>query len=205
MDDDRNKDKAHKLVPQQGTGQTHRPVSVDVLKSAYIAEGLSAQEIADRFFLSLSQVEKLVEDHKLPELRREYMKQGLTKIRNTQLGQAQTLLDLELNFKKMRLIQLQTQLEDFMAYYGRHGDFYKRHPNTGEVLHDTDGIPMQIYLPSVAKEIHALKETVTLSEGLNNLLSQIDDVINGKPKGESVNENVIDMEAIDGLFAKKKP
>lgn len=201
--EDRDKDKAHKLVPQQGTGQTHRLVSIDILKSAYIASGLSAKEISDQYYLSLSQVEKLIEEHKLPELRREYIKQGLKTIRNTQLGQAQELLDLELNFKKMRLLQLQKQLEDFMAYYSRHGDFYKRHPNTGEILKDTDGIPMQVYLPSVTKEIHALKETVTLSEGLNNLLSQLDDIINGKPKGESASDNVIDMDEIDGLFKKK--
>lgn len=201
--DDRDKDKSHKLIPQQGTGQTHRPVSVDVLKSAFIADGLSAQEISDRYYLSLGQVEKIIKENKLPELRREYIRDGLQKIRNTQLGQAQELLDIELNFKKMRLLQLQKMLEDFMAYYARHGDFYKRHPNTGEVLRDTDGIPMQVYLPNVAKEIHSLKETVTLSEGLNNLLSQIDDVINGKPKGESAGESVIDMDEIDGLFKKK--
>lgn len=203
MEENRDKDKSHKLIPQQGTGQTHRAVSVDIVKSAYIADGLSAQEIADRYYLSLGQVEKLIEDHKLPELRREYIKEGLANIRNTQLGQAQTLLDLELNFKKMRLIQLQKQLEDFLAYYARHNDFYKRHPVTGEVLRDTDGIPMQVYIPNVAKEIHALKETVTLSEGLNNLLSQIDDIINGKPKGESASDNIIDMDEIDGLFKKK--
>lgn len=201
--EDRGKDKSHKLVPAQGTGQTHRPVSVDIVKTAYIADGLSAQEISERYYLSLGQVEKIVEEHKLPELRREYIKTGLKTIRNTQLGQAQELLDLELNFKKLRLIQLQKMLEDFLAYYARHGDFYKRHPNSGDVLKDTDGIPMQVYLPSVAKEIHALKETVTLSEGLNNLLSQLDDVINGKPKGESVDPNVIDMDDIDGLFRKK--
>lgn len=202
--EDRDKDKSHKLVPQQGTGQTHRPVSIDVLKSAYIADGLSPQEISDRYYLSIGQVEKLVEDHKLPELRREYIKNGLATIKNTQLGQAQVLLDLELNFKKMRLIQLQKMLEDFMAYYARHGDFYKRHPSTGEVLRDTDGIPMQVYLPSVAKEIHSLKETVALSEGLNNLLSRIDDIINGKPKGEQAgDDNVIDMAEFDGLFSRK--
>lgn len=201
--EDRDKDKSHKLVPQQGTGQTHRAVSIDILKTAYIADGLSAQEISDRYYLSLGQVEKLIEEHKLAELRREYIKEGLATIKNTQLGQAQTLLDLELNFKKMRLIQLQKMLEDYMAYYGRHGDFYKRHPNTGEILRDTDNIPMQVYLPSVAKEIHALKETVTLSEGLNNLLSQIDDIINSKPRGESADDNVIDMTEIDGLFKKK--
>ena len=203
--EDRDKDKVHRIVPQQGSGQTHRAVSVDVLKSAFIAEGLSAQDISDRFFLSVSQVEKLIEEHNLPELRREYMKKGLEKIRDSQIGQAQKLLDLELDFKKMRLIQLENQLRDFMAYYGRHGDFYKRHPSSGEILHDTDGIPMQVYIPSVAKEIHALKESVTVSEGITKLLSQIDDIINGKKKQAEVSDaGTIDMDEVDGLFKKKR-
>lgn len=201
--DDREQDKLHKLVPAQGTGQTHRPVSVDVIKSAYIAEGLTAQEISDRYFLSLGQVEKLVEDHKLPELRKEYVRNGLTKIQEQQVNQAQRLLDVELNFKRMRLIQLEKELEDYMAYYGRHGDFYKRHPTTGEILRDTDGIAMQLYIPNVSRELKDLKESVTLSDGLKKLLTNLDEIINGKPKGEAASDNVIDMDEIDGLFRKK--
>ena len=105
----------------------------------------------------------------------------------------------------MRLIQLENQLRDFMAYYGRHGDFYKRHPSSGEILQDTDGIPMQVYIPSVAKEIHALKESVTVSEGITKLLSQIDDIINGKKKQAEVSDaGTIDMDEVDGLFKKKR-
>jgi hypothetical protein len=201
--EDRDKDKFHKIVPSQGTGQTHRAVSLDVLKSSFIADGLSAQDISDRYFLSLGQVEKIIEDHKLPELRREYIRNGLSKIQDQQVNQAQRMLDVELNFKRMRLIQLEKEIEDYMAYYSRHGDFYKRHPTTGEILKDTDGISMQLHIPNVSREIKDLKESVTLSDGLKKLLSNLDEIINGKPKGEAVGDNVIDMDEIDGLFKKR--
>jgi len=205
MDDTRDKDKVHLMIPAPETGKTRRAVSVEVLKSAYIADGLSVKDIAERYFLTESQVQTIVDENKLPELRRAYIRAGLTKIQNTQLDQAQKLLDVEVNFKKLRLIQLEKQLEDFVAYYSRHGDFYKRHPVSGDILRDTDGIPMQIHVPNVSREITQLKESVTLSEGLKKLLSSLDDIINGGPKGESVGDgdsDVIDMDEIDGLFKK---
>lgn len=207
MDEDRDKDKSHKLAPVPETGMPPSiSVSLDVLKSAFIAEGLSAEQLANRYYLSISQVEGIIEEHKLDELRKAYVRQGVSKIQNQQVNQAQKLLDLELNFKKMRLLQLEKVLEDFMAYYGRHGDFYKRHPVSGEILKDTDGIPMQVHVPNVSKEIYQLKESVTLSEGLKKLLTELDDIINGKPKGEAVGDGdgeVIDMAQYDGLFQKK--
>lgn len=207
MDDQRDKDKSHRLIPAAETGMARRlSVSVDVLKSAYIAEGLTAEQLSDRYYLSLSQVEQIIQDHKLEELRRAYIREGVSKIQNQQINQAQKLLDLEFNFKKMRLLQLEKMLEDFMAYYGRHGDFYKRHPVSGGILVDTDGIPMQIYVPNVAKEIAQLKESVTLSEGLKKLMTELDDIINKKPKGEAVGDGegeIIDMAQYDGLFKKK--
>lgn len=203
MDENRDNDKLLKLIPAQGTGQTHRAVSLDVVKSAYIAEGLNTQEIADRYFLSVSQVDRIIEENKLPELRKAYIRAGVSKIQNEQIGQAQRLLDVELNFKKLRILQLEKQLEDYLAYYARHGDFYKRHPLTGEILKDTDGIPMQVFVPNVSREISQLKESVTLSEGLKKLMTELDDIINGKPKGEAADDGVIDMTEVDGLFKKK--
>lgn len=205
MDENRDKDKAFKLIPAPETGNMHRIVSLDVIKSAFIAEGLSGQEIAERYFLAKSQVDKLIEDHKLVELRKAYIREGVTKLQNAQLGQAQQLMDVELNFKKLRLIQLEKTLEDYLAYFARHGDFYKRHPVSGDILKDTDGIPLQIVVPNVYNEIRHLKETVTLSEGMKKLLTEIGDIINGKPKGEAVgdgNGDVIDMAQIDGFFKK---
>lgn len=206
MDENRDKDKSFKLIPAQGTGQTHRGVSLEVVKSAFIAEGLNAQQISERYYLSLGQVEKIITEHKLAELRRAYIQAGLSKIQNEQLTQAQKLLDVELNFKRLRILQLEKQLEDFLAYYGRHGDFYKRHPVSGDILRDTDGIPMQVHVPNVSREISQLKESVTLSEGIKKLMTELDDIINGKPKGESVGDadgEVIDMAEIDGLFKKR--
>lgn len=201
--ENRDKDKSFKLVPAAETGKARTPVSMDVLKSAYIAEGLSVQALAERYFLTESQVQKIVDDAKLPELRRAYIREGISKIQNEQMDQAQKLLDIELNFKRLRITQLQKQLEDFMAYYGRHGDFCKRHPVSGDILKDTDGIPMQIHVPNVSREIAQLKESVTLSDGLKKLMAEIDDIINGKPKGEAVGDNVIDMDEVDGLFRRK--
>jgi hypothetical protein len=205
MEDDRSKDQAHKLVPAKETGQSHRTVSVDVIKSAYIAEGLSVTEIAERYYFPVATIEKFVTDHQLVELRKAYMLEGLAKIKNTQLGQAQDLLNMELDFKKLRLIQLQRKLEDFAAYYARHGDFCKRHPVTGEILKDTDGMAMQLSVPNVTREIQQLKESLTLSEGLKNLITHIDDIINGKPKPPSLSDpdsDVIEMD-VEGYFKKK--
>lgn len=206
MEDNREQDKKFKLVPAQDTGKARQIVSLDVLKSAYIAEGLSVQAIAERYFLPVEKVQSIVDEAKLPELRKAYVREGISKIQNEQVNQAQKLLDIELNFKKLRIQQLEKQLEDFMAYYGRHGDFYKRHPVSGEILKDTDGIPMQIHVPNVSREISQLKESVTLSDGLKKLMSDLNDIINPKgPRGESVGNdpNVIEMDEFDGLFRKK--
>lgn len=205
MSEDREKDKLHHIVPSPGSGKSRSPVSVDVIKSSFIAEGLSVKEIAERYRLSADMVQKLVDEHKLPELRKAYIREGISKIQNTQLNQAHEVLDLELNFKKLRLIQLQAKLEDYMAYYSRHGDFYKRHPSTGEILKDTDGIPMQLSIPNVTREINQLKESVTLSEGLKKLMSDLDSLIHEKPEAETIDNDgeVIDMDEVDKFFRKK--
>ncbi len=204
MDEDqRDKDKSFKLVPAPETGKSKCAVSIDVIKSAFIAEGLSVTQLAERYFLAESAIQAIVDEAKLPELRQAYIREGLSKIQNEQLGQAQKLLDIELNFKKLRITQLEKQLEDFLAYYARHGDFYKRHPVSGEILKDTDGIPMQVLVPNVSREIAQLKESVTLSDGIKKLMSEIDAIINGKPKLEAVGDNIIDMDEVDGLFRKR--
>jgi hypothetical protein len=57
----------------------------------------------------------------------------------------------------------------------------------------------------VSQEITQLKESVSLSEGLKQLLGQIDDIIN-KPKDvEQLDPNIIDVTNFNGLFQKKKP
>lgn len=207
MDENRDKDKSLKLIPAQETGMARRiAVSLDVLKSAYIAEGLNAEQLAERYCLPVTKIEAIIQEHKLDELRKAYIREGVSKIQNKQVEQAQQLLDIELNFKKLRIQQLTKMLEDFMAYYGRHGDFYKRHPVSGDILKDTDGIPMQIHVPNVGHEIKQLKESVTLSEGLKKLMVELDDIINGKPKGEIAGDGdgqVLNMDDFSQLFKKK--
>lgn len=202
MEDNRDRDRKHKLVPMKETGKARKPVSLDVVKSAYIAEGLSPKEISDRYFLDLNQVKSLIEQHKLEELRKAYIRQGLNELQNKQLAQTQKLMDMEANFKKLRIIQLEKELEDYVAYYQRHGDFYKRHPVSNEILRNTNGIPMQIRIPNAYNEIKQLKESVTVSEGLKELLTRLDDILNNAPEEELFDSDVIDVSAYDSLFTQ---
>lgn len=177
-----NKDvKAPRLIKREG-------VSLDVIKSLYIASGLTADEIAEQTYQPVEKIESLIEQHNLPELRKAYVVEGIQKIQNTQLQQSNKLMNLENDFKKLRIVQLEKQLEDYLAYYSRHGDFYKRHPSTGEILKDTNGIPMQLKLPNVSREIAQLKESVTMSEGVRQLLHRLDEIINTGKKKDNIYE-----------------
>lgn len=179
-------------------------ISVEIIKNDYICEGSSAEELSSKYSIPLEVVKTIISDNKLQDLRAAHIKHGLAKLQNVQLGQAEKLMDMETQFKKMRLVQLEKILSDYLAYYSRHGHFYKLHPVTNEILRDTDGIAMQIRIPNVSKEINDLKESVSLSQGLKNLLGQIDDLIN-KPKDPNLlDANVIDMEQYGSLFQKKK-
>ncbi len=198
--EDRDLDK--KLSICSPNAPVERIVTLDQVKSLYIASGMSTQEIAETVFIPEAQIKELVEEHNLVELRKAYIREGINKIQNTQVTQAQQLMDLELNFKKMRIIQLENQLKDFMAYYARHGDFYKRHPMTGEILKNTNGIAMQISIPNISKEVAQLKESVTLSEGMKHMLTQIDQILNSKPTTEIPDEDgsIIDIASYDSVF-----
>lgn len=193
--EDRDKDKKYKLYPTN----SHAGISVDTIKSQYIAEGKSVQEIANTSKLTLPQIQKIIDEHNLPALRAAHIRNGLEKIQNVQLQQVEKILDLESNFKKLRVMQLEKQLEDYAAYYSRHGDFYKRHPVTGDILSDTNGIPMQISIPNISREINNIKEALTLSEGSKKILDKIDEIIN-PPEDEDDEDSVIDMDDVDGLF-----
>lgn len=203
--EDRNQDKKHALIPSPETGKARTPISFDVIKSVYICEGISAKEIAERFSLPVASVERVIKENNLEDLRSAYIREGIRELQSLQLNQAQKLMDLESSFKKMRILQLEKRLEDFMVYYKRHGHFNKVHPVTGEVLLDGNGIPMQISIPNVAKELQHLKETFNLSEGLKNLLGTIDAIIN-KPKDvESLGiDDAIDMKSYDNIFKKRE-
>ena len=184
-DRDKDKKRTFHVVDDQGSS-SNLPVTLDIIKTVYIAEGISVQEISSRFNLPVETISRIVTDQKLDQLRSAYIREGLMQIQNVQLTQSKKLMDLENNFKKMRLIQIEKVLEDYSAYYARHGHFYKVHPLTGEVLKDSNGIPMQLKLPNLTKEIMDLKESVSLSEGLKNVLTQIDSIINNKSSREAI-------------------
>ncbi len=190
--EDRENDKKFFLVPQAGLRK--QEVSLDVIKSTFIAGGKTVKEISEEFHLPESQIQRIVDDHKLPELRKAYLVEGLKNIKNVQLQQSQKLLDIENNFKKLRLIQLEKQLQDFVIYYERHGHFYKLHPATGDILRNIDGIPMQLTIPNVSKEIQQLKESVNMSEGLSQILNRIDEIINTPRKAENVYSDAVDVD-----------
>lgn len=179
-------------------------LSFEKLKNEYICEGTTASELALRYSLPVAAVEQFITDQQLDKLRAAHVKHGLQMLQNIQLTQAEKLMTLENQFKKMRIIQIEKMLEDYMAYYSRHGHFYKVHPITSEILRDTNGIPLQIKLPNVAHEITQLKESVSLSEGLKQMLGHIDDIIN-KPKDVDniTDPNILDASFTD-LFSQKK-
>lgn len=203
MDFDDKNDSNSSILTQSLSGEIIH-VGVEHIKVAYIVEGCSASDLATKFHLPVSSIEKIIQENQLDKLRAAHIKHGLAQLQSMQLVQAEKLMDIETKFKKIRIIQLEKSLEDYMAYYSRHGHFYKVHPITLEILKDTNGIPIQIKIPNVAHEISQLKESVSLSEGLKQLLGQIDDIIN-KPKDvEQLDPNIIDVTNFNGLFQKKK-
>jgi predicted DNA-binding protein YlxM (UPF0122 family) len=179
-------------------GPSNQLMSIETIKTAYICEGLSVKEIADRFNVSNEMVAKVVSDSKLPELRKAFVRQGISELQNVQVEKAKKLMDIENNFKAMRITQLESVLQDYAAYYARHGHFYKLHPVTREILKDLDGMPMRLKLPDIAKEVRDLKESLSLSEGLKTLLGHIEDLLNQPARDV---ENVSDGDdAIDATF-----
>lgn len=207
MDFGSNDDSNSSILTQGPKGQLIE-IGVEHIKAAYIVEGCSASDLATKFLLPITVVEKIISENSLDKLRAAHIKHGLGQLQSMQLVQAEKLMSIETQFKKIRIIQLEKTLEDYMVYYSRHGHFYKVHPVTQEILKDTNGIPIQIKIPNVAHEISQLKESVSLSEGLKQLLGNIDAIINnnGQPKDTTpLDDGVIDVTNFNGLFEKKKP
>lgn len=193
-------DSKHLIVTEVGSFTLER------LTNEYIVEGSTVEDLSKKYSLPIESVKHIVESNSLDKLRAAHVKHGLATLQNIQLVQAEKLMTLENQFKRIRIIQLEKMLEDYMAYYSKFGHFYKVHPITQEILKDMNGIPMQIKIPNVSKEISELKESVSLSEGLKVLLGKIDDIINPPTRNvETLDPNVVDMKSFDGLFEKKKP
>lgn len=181
----------------------NKTISMDVVKRAFVTEGMTSEEISEALNIPKKDVDQIIKDLDLRNVRKNLIKSGVKKIEHKQIDQAKSLMNLDISFKKLRLIQLEKQLEDFAAYYATHGDFYKRHPTTDKILKDTNGMPIQIPIPNVAKEIGHIKESLNLSQGLKNLLQHVDDILNTK-KEERLDDpeesQIIDM---DALFTKR--
>lgn len=178
---------------------TNKTISLDVVKRAFVTEGMSIDEIAESLDVEKHEIECIINDLGLKKIRKTLVKSGIQKIESKQIDQAKAIMDLDLNFKKLRLIQLQKQLEDYAAYYAKYNDFYKRHPTTNKILKDSFGMPMQLEVPNVSREIAQLKDSLNLSQGLKTLLQQVEDILNTK-KEERLDDadegpSVIDVDA----------
>lgn len=201
MEFDGNDDSKRSIIVSTGTELT--VVGVEHIKNAYICDGSSAAELAARFHLPVATVERMITDNKLDVLRAAHIKNGLAQLQSIQLVQAEKLMNLENQFKKIRIIQIEKQLNDYMVYYSKYGHFYKVHPLTGDILKDTNNIPIQIKIPNLSHEITQLKESFSLSEGLKQMLNHIDDIINQPKDVENLNPDIIDITDFNGLFKKK--
>lgn len=128
--------------------------------------------------------------------------------RDTHKDQGDRLLSLESQFKEMRIKQIEGQVQEYLAYFHKHNHFLKVHPITGEVLKDTNGLPIMINIPSLLKEILQLKETITFSEGLDKLVEELEGVFPPVIDKAKVKSNVGSdytlptVTSFDGLFKK---
>lgn len=202
MKENRKLDQIIKMYPAKGVKK--QPVSKDLIKSAFIADGLGAKEISRKFGLSIDYVENYIREESWEELRKAYIIQGINKIQNVQVDQAQKLLNLETNFKALRLAQLQEMLEEYAAYYARFGDLKKRNPVTGEVLKNDNGIAMTIKIPQVAKEIRELKESVTVSDGMRSVIRNLESLVSA---GDTIDTDevpdTININDYEELFSRE--
>lgn len=200
-EEDRDLDRKYIFFPEK----SRKGVSRDVIKSAFIVEGLSSEELASRFNLSKNIIEKIIREDNLPALRKLYITQGIGKAQSSQMDYANKLLNIDNNFKSLRLIQLQERMEEYMAYYARFGDLKKRHPITNEILKDDNGLAILLKIPDISKEIKDLKESLTLSSGVLQILNNLENLVCAgqleEPKSES---SVIDVTEYAELFERKE-
>jgi len=187
-----------KVYPVKGN---RKGITKDVIISAYVAEGLSIKELSHRYKLSENTIESIVKENKLPELRKAYIVNGIEKIQNKQLKQANELLDLESRFAELRILQLKEQYEQYAAYFARFGDLKKRNPQSGDILTNNDGIALSLKIPNISHEIRSLKESVNVSEGMRKILGKLEFLLDeGDPVGGTEEPDIIDVTEFDYLF-----
>lgn len=167
----------------------------------YISEGFDARKIASRLKISQVYVEEIIKKNQLDVARENYVRESIEVIQKEQVSNATKLLNMENLLKDLRIKQLEATVEQFMQYYEKHGHLNKLHPETGEMLLDTNDMPVQLNIPSVVREITQLKESVSLSEGMRQLLNKLDRIVNGPKssrRAQAVNE--IDVSEYSELF-----
>ena len=197
MSENRDLDKKTILCTSNSQKRNERQITVDVIKSAYICEPVTIQDLAERYKLPVSQIERHVQQGDWTSLRKEYAQKGLEMIQNEQLQQAEDLLDMERKFKQLRIVQIRQKLEEYYKYFARHGDLNRRDPISGEILHDNNKMPLQLKIPNLAREIEDLKKSVTLSEGMKKLVSFFDSL--APVKSETAEEKPIEVD-YDKIF-----
>lgn len=201
--DDSNENKPNLTIlpvdPEQESARNEKEIEIQ-----YVGGGKTCKEISEDLQLPYKYVRSIIRKNKLSDLRNVYLHKGIKKIQNKQLDQAERMLNVQHRFRWMRLKQLEDMLKEYMAYYERWGDFKLRHPDTLEILYSSNGIPKQLNLPRVTQEINSLKEGFTLSQGLKQLLYQIDDILNKpKPPDRADSPEFEHSDIYDAVFKKK--
>lgn len=202
MEDVKQKLPIIELVPEG----SRNSVSLEVVKSAFIAEGKSLEDLSSIYNIPITTLKRYHDSESWSELRKVYAVEGLKKIQNSQLAQAQKLMDIESKFLNLRIAQLESELETYCAYYARHGHLFKTHPVSGEILKNDSGIPIKINVPNVAKELKDLKEGVTMSEGIKQIIDRLENILHaGNPvKLKDVDKlEIIDVAEYTALFDKE--
>jgi len=166
------------LVPPVSSGDQKVSVSIDVLKSAFLGEGLSPKQLSERYFIPLPLVKSLIKKHKLVKLRNDHINAGLLQIQNKQIAQAHDILSLEAKFKQIKLEQLKVQYENYMVYYSKHGDFYKRAAKSGKIMCDSNGIPKMVSMPNAVKELRDIRDSLVMGKGIQHILNQLNALLN---------------------------
>ena len=154
-----------------------KTVALETLKYEYLTENLSVKDIATKHRIKTDTVRLIIRDNQLDVVKKSMLSYGLMKIKNKQLSQAEQLMNIDCEFRQIRIGQLQGRLQEFKDHHEKHGDFYVRNPENNEILIDVNGFKVSFPVNNVIQEIQEMKESISLSVGLEELLHKIDDII----------------------------
>jgi hypothetical protein len=184
--------------------KSKRGVTVEELQATFITESVTFAELAEMYGLPESTIRAVAKESEWIELRKAYIRSGVAKIQNSQIQQAEKLLSLENGFKKLKLIQLESQMASFSAYYARYGHLYKVYPGTEEILLDTNGLAIPLKIPDISKEIKDLKESINIGDGITKILDRLEQLmLIGQPIKALEAPDEVDISEFEGVFEKK--